>query len=534
MGVSMVNIEQLLLKPSVYPHHVDEVEHIETHISHIFLAGEYAYKVKKSLNLGFLDFSTLEARKHFCAEEVRLNSRLARDIYIDVVSIICNDDRIFITDKQTDKYTNVVEYAVRMHRFDREMELDKLLENHSKYWKDEWLDELCIIVAKFHLDSTRAKIDSGYGEVDVIFSFAHENFVQIKQHLHNYQHIVKTSEQLQEWTTLQKKRLSSEIDSRLKNGFVRECHGDMHLANMVYWQSKVQIFDGIEFSAELRWIDVISEVAFLVMDLESRERPDLAWQFLNGYLSLTGDYAGLSLLDFYRNYLASVRAKVLSIRCSQLNARDAKEQKILLDGVDHYLALASAYTQPKKPSVIMLHGLSGSGKSTLAARLNERLLAIWIRSDVERKRLFGIFDGGQGSLLKGDMYAPEATRVTYQRLLDLTKSIIEDGYSVIVDATFLQVKERQMFYQDFYKIDTAIIILDLQVEKNELRERVRQRSNDQNNISDADVSVLEQQFHLLDPLKDTEKVTILHINANKILDSKAIANKVRKLINTIN
>jgi aminoglycoside phosphotransferase family enzyme/adenylate kinase family enzyme len=534
MGVSMVNIEQLLLKPSAYPHHVDKVEHIETHISHIFLAGEYAYKVKKSLNLGFLDFSTLEARKHFCAEEVRLNSRLARDIYIDVVSIICNDDRIFITDKQTDKYTNVVEYAVRMHRFDREMELDKLLENHSKYWKDEWLDELCIIVAKFHLDSTRAKINSGYGEVDVIFSFAHENFVQIKQHLHNYQHIVKTSEQLQEWTTLQKKRLSSEIDSRLKNGFVRECHGDMHLANMVYWQSKVQIFDGIEFSAELRWIDVISEVAFLVMDLESRERPDLAWQFLNGYLSLTGDYAGLSLLDFYRNYLASVRAKVLSIRCSQLNARYAKEQKILLDGVGHYLALASAYTQPKKPSVIMLHGLSGSGKSTLAARLNERLLAIWIRSDVERKRLFGIFDDGQGLLLKGDMYAPEATRATYQRLLDLTKSIIEDGYSVIVDATFLQVKERQMFYQAFYKIDTAIIILDLQVEKNELRERVRQRSNDQNNISDADVSVLEQQFHLLDPLKDTEKVTILHINANKILDSKAIANKVRKLINTIN
>ncbi len=530
----MVNIEQLLLKPSAYPHHVDEVVHVETHISHIFLAGEYAYKVKKSLNLGFLDFSTLEARKHFCAEEVRLNSRLARDIYIDVVSIICNDDRVFIADKQTDKYTNVVEYAVRMHRFDREMELDKLLENHSKYWKDEWLDGLCITVAKFHLDSTRAKINSGYGEVDVIFSFALDNFVQIKQHLHNHQHIVKAAEKLQEWTALQKKRLSSEIDSRLKDGFVRECHGDMHLANMVYWQSKVQIFDGIEFSDELRWIDVINEVAFLVMDLESRERPDLAWHFLNGYLSLTGDYAGLSLLDFYRNYLASVRAKVLSIRCSQLNAKNAKEQKILLDGVDHYLALASTYTQPRKPSVIMLHGLSGSGKSTLAASLNEQLLAIWIRSDVERKRLFGLFDGSQGSLLEGDMYAPEATRATYQRLLDLTKSIIENGYSVIVDATFLQVKERQMFYQAFDKIDTAIIILDLQVEKNELRERVRKRLNDQNNISDADVSVLEQQFHSLEPLNDTEKVTILHINANTILDSKAIANKVRKSINTIN
>ncbi|WP_347423240.1 AAA family ATPase [Candidatus Thioglobus sp.] len=532
--MGMMNIEQRLLNPSAYPHHVDKVEHVETHISHIFLAGEYAYKVKKPLNLGFLDFSTLEDRKHFCTEEVRLNSRLAKDIYIDVVSIIRNDDRVFITDKQTDKHTNVVEYAVRMHRFDREMELDKLLENHSKHWKNEWLDELCITVAKFHLDSTRAKANSGYGEVDVIFSFALENFVQIKQHLHNHQHIVKASEQLQEWTTLQKKRLSGEIDSRLKNGFVRECHGDMHLANMVHWKSKVQIFDGIEFSDELRWIDVISEVAFLVMDLESRKRPDLAWQFLNGYLSLTGDYAGLSLLDFYRSYLAIVRAKVLSIRCAQLNVRDTKEQKILLDGVEHYLALASAYTQPRKPIVIMLHGLSGSGKSTLAARLNERLLAIWIRSDVERKRLFGLFDGSQGSLLKGDMYAPKATRATYQRLLDLTKSIIENGYSVIVDATFLQLKERQMFYQAFDKTDVPIIILDLQVEKNELRERVLKRSNDQNNISDADVSVLEQQFHSLEPLKDTEKATILHINANTILDSKVIANKVRKSINTTN
>ena len=130
--------------------------------------------------------------------------------------------------------------------------------------------------------------------------------------------------------------------------------------------------------------------------------------------------------------------------------------------------------------------------------------------------------------------APEVTKVTYQRLLDLTKSIVEDGYSVIVDATFLQEKERQMFYQAFDKTDVPIIILDLQVEKNELRERVLKRSNDQNNISDADVSVLEQQFHSLEPLKDTEKATILHINANTILDSKVIANKVRKSINTTN
>ncbi len=524
-----MNVEQLLLNPDAYPHHVDEVEHVETHISHIFLAGEYAYKIKKTLNLGFLDFSTLEARKHFCAEEVRLNSRLAKGIYIDVVSIVRNGDKTLIIDNGTDERADVVEHAVRMHRFDREMELDKLLESHSKHWKDEWLDKLCVTVARFHLDSAQAEVRSGHGKVDIIFSFALENFIQIKQHLHNYQQIVKTSERLQEWTNSQKKILSGEIDSRLQDGFVRECHGDMHLANMVHWQGRVQIFDGIEFSTELRWIDVISEVAFLVMDLESRGRLDLAWNFLNGYLSLTGDYAGLRLLDFYRSYRASVRAKVLSIRCAQLDANDIEEQKILLDGVGHYLALASTYTQFRKPTVVMLHGLSGSGKSTLAARLNEQMPAIWIRSDVERKRLFGIFDGIQEPLLKGDMYAPEVTSATYQRLLDLTKSITEYGYSVIVDATFLQLKERQIFYQAFDKTGAPIIILDLQVEKSELRDRVRKRSNEQNNISDADVSVLEQQFCLLEPPKDTEKAIILHINANTVIDSKAIANRVLNL-----
>ena len=526
----MMNIEQRLLNPSAYPHYVDKVEHVETHISHIFLAGEYAYKVKKPLNLGFLDFSTLEARKHFCTEEVRLNSRLAKGIYIDVVSIICSDDRVFIANNKTDKQQiGVVEYAVRMHRFDREMELNQLLEHNSKLWKDEWLDELAIHVAKFHSALAYAKISSGYGEADMIFSYALENFAQIKQHLQN-QEIIKVSEQLRVWTLSQQKRLSNTIKSRLRDGFVRECHGDMHLANMVHWQDKVQIFDGIEFSAELRWIDVISEIAFLIMDLESRGRADLGWRFLNGYLAASGDYQGLKLLDFYCSYRASVRAKVISIRCSQLD--DKKEQKILLDDVSHYLTLASSYTQARKPNVIMLHGLSGSGKSTIAASLSQLLPAIWIRSDVERKRLFGLFDDTQESSLKGDMYASEANSATYQRLLNLTKMLTSYGYCVIVDATFLKAKQRQMFYQAFTK-KCPLVVIDLHADKNTLRQRVYQRAKENDNISDAGVAVLEKQLYSIEPVDKVEGASILTLDTNRSINPKQLVNKVRRVINTM-
>ncbi|MBC8493178.1 MAG: AAA family ATPase [Candidatus Thioglobus sp.] len=526
----MVNIEQQLLDSNAYPDNVAQVEHIQTHISHIFLAGNYAYKIKKPLNLGFLDFSTLDKRQHFCKEELRLNSRLADAIYIDVVPIMYRNGKILVLNKNNSNSQDIVEYAVRMHRFDTDMELDQLLEdNTKKIWKDNWIDEISSRVAEFHAKVAIAQVKSNYGKPKAILSFALENFIQIKQHVH-HQAIIKTVEQLNEWTQAQFNHLSNTMNSRRANGFIRECHGDMHLANMVYWQNKVQIFDGIEFNDSLRWIDVISEISFLFMDLEARERSDLAWRFLNDYLSTTGDYAGLELFNFYLVYRACVRAKVMSIRSKQLD--NTKQQKDSLAQVRHYLRLADSYTDLSQVSVIMLHGLSGSGKSTIAAKLVQKLKAIWIRSDVERKRLFGHFKGIPASLLlQGNMYTSKVTIQTYQRLLDLAKTITQSGYSVVVDATFLQVKHRQMFYQAFDEIGIPITILDFQVEKHELQSRVHKRSKEKNNISDADVSILEQQFHSLEPIEDSEGATVLSVDANTTLDSNEVINKIYNSIN---
>ena len=526
-----VNVEQQLLDPNAYPDKVDKVEHVETHISHIFLAGEYAYKIKKSLNLGFLDFSTLQKRKFFCEEEVRLNSRFSSDIYIDVVPIIYSNGQTLILNNKIDKQQDVVEYAVRMHRFDRKMELGTLLEQkNSSLWKGEWFDELASCIAEFHRNSAVASVESGYGNVNIILSSALENFIQIKQQLKD-KDIIENSEQLQQWTKSQWKDLLNEMELRLRGGFVRECHGDMHLANMVHWKGKVQIFDGIEFNVDFRWIDVMSEIAFLIMDLESRGRSGLAWRFLNGYLYLSGDYKGLKLLNFYRAYRAAVRAKVAAIRYSQLS--DVKRKSIALAKVDNYLELASCYTKPIQVSVIMLHGLSGSGKSSLAVRLSELLMAVRISSDVERKRLFGLFHGISKPPLQGGMYTEEANKATYGRLLDLTRMITKDGHSVVIDATFLKAKERYKFYQAFDKKNLHFIVIDLEVDADELRSRVQKRTEDGGNVSDADTSVLEKQLHSTEPITNSEKVKVLRIDANTFPDPKEVASKVRTMINAI-
>jgi len=437
---------QELLNLEVYPHAVDKVQHIETHISHIFLAGEYAYKIKKALNLGFLDFSTLEKRKQFCEEEIRLNSRLAESIYISVATIVCRGEGeesvvLVNSDENTEvEKGEVVEYAVRMHRFPHNMELDRLLEESGSgsHWRDEWIDEIALQIAAFHEEIAFAPPHSEYGNSSEIISSVLENFEQIDQLTYSqesFKGVATLSAKLHQWSISEWRRVTAVMERRQQAGDIRECHGDMHLANMVYWKGKVQIFDGIEFSPSLRWIDRVSEIAFLVMDLESRGREDLAWRFLNGYLSWSGDYAGLELLNFYCTYRAAVRGKVAAIRHAQMES--SPEQKSAKKELVRYLELAEHYTKQKIGGVIVMQGLSGSGKSTLAKPLVEQLPAIWIRSDVERKRLFGEFPGIDEPSMVGDLYSREAGIATYQRLQQLSEMIVGFGMSVIVDATFL-------------------------------------------------------------------------------------------------
>jgi len=326
-----------------FAHPAPRIERVETHISWVILAGDYAYKLKKALNLGFLDFSTLEKRRTACEEEVRLNRRLAPGLYIDVVAITGTPDDPSIGGNGT-----AIEHAVRMRRFDRACELDRLLAADAL--PVERIDELGRLVARFHATLPPATAEGPCGTPPVALANADANFEHVLM-LEHAPDIVGRITALRQWTQAEHARVAPQMARRLREGRVRECHGDLHLANMVLHEDKVVVFDCIEFNPALRWIDVMAEIAFTVMDLRHRGHQEFAQRFLNDYLEESGDYAGLAVLRFYLVYRAMVRAKIAAIRAPQ--ETDAAASARSHAEFHTYLALAEAFAHPQPPSMVI-------------------------------------------------------------------------------------------------------------------------------------------------------------------------------------
>lgn len=495
--MALAPLIQAMLEPGFYPHPVDRCRLIETHISWIILTGDFAYKIKKPLNLGFLDFSSLEKRHHCCTEELRLNRRLAPTIYLDVVAIGGSEQQpLFATEP-------ALEYAVRMRQFDPDAQLDHLLGEDQL--NDAMIDALARKVAGFHRDIAHDEAPPELGQPQQVWQPMAENFQQIRQHLPAMAADPKLA-QLEKWSQAQFKQQHDGLLKRRQQGFIRECHGDMHLANIAWQDGQPLIFDGIEFNPSLRWIDVISEIAFLLMDLHHYQRADLAWRFLDGWLSESGDYAGLPLLRFYIVYRAMVRAKIAAIRLAQLGHDDAARQSISQE-FDDYLSLAQSFSQQQHPRLLICHGLSGSGKSFLGQQLLQQLGAVRLRSDVERKRLFGLQAGERGTQ---EMYGVEASRNTYQHLASLSQRLLTEGYTVLVDATFLEGIERRYFRLLAEKGGWPFYILHFSAAEKTLLQRVAARSGD---ASDADTVILRRQLASYQPLDDTEEAVTLLIDS---------------------
>ncbi len=494
---------EALHRVDAYPHPVARVEHIETHISHVLLAGELAYKLKKPLDLGFLDFSTLARRKHCCEEEIRLNARLAPGIYLGVVAITGTPEAPRIGGRG-----EVIEYAVKMRRFDQECLLTR------RAVTPELADRIAERVAAFHGSIPAAPVDSAFGEPDAVLRPMAENFSQIRARLQDPDALARIG-RLETWTRRRHSELRPLITDRKQAGHVRECHGDMHRGNIALVDGELVIFDGIEFNPELRWIDTVSELAFLVMDLEEAGEASPARRLLNRYLEIGGDYGGLRLLDFYKVYRAMVRAKVTAIRLGQPDvesdeaARDREE-------LERYVALAEGFTRGRPRRLYFTHGVSGSGKSVLARQLRERLPLIHIRSDLERKRLFGLGAGERsGSGQDAGIYSAAASERTYQRLRELAEMILEAGYSPLVDATFLQAPHRRAFVHLAEQAGCPFTILDCTAPPAMLRERVATRETEGRDPSEADLSVLTAQLASRDPLSDAERGSALTVDTSR-------------------
>lgn len=489
-----LRLVEALSDPVHYPHPAKTVRLVETHISWVLLAGRYAYKIKKGINLGFLDFTDLTARRFYCEEEIRLNRRLAPQLYLDVVAIGGSPQQPILG------AVPAIEYAVRMRRFASSKQMDRLLARGLV--TPTHIDRLAATIARFHADLPLSAADSPYGTLAAIHDPAVQNFDQLAPLLDAADtsllgHLRSASE-------CEYAACAPLFERRRQQGWIRECHGDLHLGNIVLLGDEPTPFDGIEFNANFRWIDVMNEVAFLVMDLLDRNHVELAFRFLNGYLELTGDYEGVGLLRFYLAYRAMVRAKIDAIRAHQTDTRPA-EAKDAMTACRGYLAQAEGCLARRRPALIITHGLPGCGKTTVTQAALERLQAIRIRSDVERKRLFGLAPLQMSRSAIGDgIYSAEVTQRTYARLHELARGLLGAGFPVIVDAAFLNQAEREQLRRLAQEMAAPFVILDVQASADTLRRRIMQRQQQAKDASEADLAVLKTLRAVQEPLTGQE------------------------------
>jgi uncharacterized protein len=509
----MEPLVEALSRPEAYLDVTESIEVVETHISWIFLTERYAYKIKKPLNLGFLDFSTLDKRKHFCFEELRLNKRLCPDIYISVVPVVKT-----MTSVMVEGQGEIIDYAVKMVRFDRTMELDRMLT--SGLLNARHIDILAALVADFHQRISPAPVQTGFGHPCNLIKPVLANFTHTEPVASNRDEANRLAS-LKEWAITEHQRLYSLFLKRQREGFIRQCHGDMHTGNMVLWNNLIMIFDCIEFNENLSIIDVISDFCFLYMDLEHAGYPEFAWRLLNNYLKITGDYGALPLVRFYAVYRAMVRAKVTAIRYLQTTDKILGE-KILGEHFS-YLRLAEQFTRRTKPLVILTCGVSGSGKTTISGDIAEMIHGVLVRSDVERKRLAGhnALDRVDKST-KISLYSTGLSDKTYQRLLEIATLCAVEGIPVIVDATFLEAGRRSLFMEMARKLNIPCRILYFHAPLEILAERVRKRYEMGNDASDADASVLFRQLAKQEKLTQAEEAVSFNINTTDPVDLTAI------------
>lgn len=503
----IATLKRTLEKDSGHP-----LQLIETHISWVLVGTDLAYKFKKALHFDFLDFSTLEARRFYCMEELRLNRRLAPAIYLDVVAISGSANQPVL-----DGSGAAIEYAVKMQAFDQHALWSWRLDNQLITPPE--IDSLAQKIARFHLAIPSAPDDNAWGDPAGLRAISDDNFAVIR----TLADTVESRRQLAElsaWLDHQHARLHQVFLHRRQAGFVRECHGDLHSNNILTWRERVEVFDCIEFNDSLRWIDVMNDLAFILMDLEFRGRPDLAARMLNRSLQESGDYEGLAVLRYYRVQRALVRSKVACLRAGQADAATAAAAS---DEARRYLTLAARSMQPGPAAIMITHGFSGSGKSVFSRALLELMGAVQIRSDLERKRMHGLAATDYAGAAPGDgIYAALSTESTYRRLLELARLIVTAGLPVIVDAAFLKKEQRDFFAALARELALPFIIFDLHADVGVLLARVVARQAEGIDPSDAGPEVLAQQLATADALSDDELARSLQVDTGAVLNQDVL------------
>ncbi len=507
-----------LQNPALYPHPVEQFKVIETHISWVILTGPFAYKIKKPVNFGFLDFSELSARQHFCQEELRLNQRLTQDLYLEVLPI-CGS----VEAPQFGGETEAIEYALKM----RQLPQSQLLSDVQARGElsEAHIDALAKQIADFHAATPAVSADHELCSPADIVAPMRQNFEQIRPTLNDAADLQQL-EALEAWTEASFARLEPLLATRAANGSIRECHGDIHLGNATLLNDQVVLFDCIEFNEPFRLIDIASDTAFLAMDLEDRGLKAHAWRFVNAWLEHTGDYAALELLNFYKAYRALVRAKVALF--SLAHQTDAVQKAVTLRQYRNYANLAESYSVIPSPFLAITHGVSAVGKSHVAMRLVEALGAIRLRSDVERKRLFGEQKDADTGKLSTGIYSQDANASTYQRLHQLAEAALHAGFPVVIDATYLKKAQRDAASQIAEACGAPFIILECSAPDEVIAGWLEQRRLAGNDPSDATMDVVHAQQASREALSEDELLHSKHVETHESASLDSLITRIRK------
>jgi aminoglycoside phosphotransferase family enzyme/predicted kinase len=478
-----------LADPAFHAHRPESVELIETHISWVFMAGDYVYKVKKPVSLGFLDFRTLARRRHFCREEVRLNQRLAPHAYLDVVRVTRAGGAYRLGGEG-----RTVEVAVWMRRLPADRMLDALVAAGRA--DQELMEDIARTIADFHARAATGPAIAHFGRLAPIRRNLEGNLA----HTRRFPPEVFPPETrdavvrfLRETVRSQGRRFAE----RIRAGRIRDCHGDLQ-AQHICCTDPIQIFDCIEFNHRFRYGDTAGEIAFLAMDLDVLGRPDLALDFINAYLDASGDYGAVPLLDFYRAYRAWVRGKVYGLQAVDPARADHGR---LVARARAYIDLAASYSRPRPaPSLTVMTGLSASGKSRAARELSHGARAIAVRTDAVRKQLAGRpWHRRPGDGPDDELYTPEMTGRTYAACLEVAAALLDAGWSVILDGVFGRRAERDAARALARRRGIPLRVVWCEAPEAVLRQRLRARRAAGRDLSDAGEEVLDLQLRHYEP-----------------------------------
>jgi len=486
-----------MLDPATYPEFTRTVQHLQTHISHIFLTDRYVYKIKKPVDFGFLDFTTLEKRRFYCHEELRLNRRLSPDIYLEVVTLYLNADGLptFNADGP------VLEYAVKMRRMPEDRMMSYLLERNEVTVVD--IDQIARQVSAFHAAAERGGVIGQYGTCEAIKANWLENLRQAEPYFGR-----TLSEQghrlIGGWALQRLEQDALLFQQRVEDGFIRECDGDLHSENICL-DGQVHIFDCIEFNEKFRFSDTAADVAFLAMDLENHGRRDLAQRFVSGYIAASADSGLRRVLPLYLANRAFIRGKVESFRLDDALI-SAEEKNAATCRAQRFFRLARGYVlREKLPKTLFITcGPTGCGKTALAHELAFQLGLEHVASDQVRKGLAGVAPTERGAAI----YGPDWNQATYERLSKLCQAILLSGDSVIVDATFRTRIDRAQFVQLAVAAGARPVILSLSCPSDLARQRLEQREMKGDSVSDGNWQVYQQQIAVFEQPSSAEALLV--------------------------